>query len=717
MSSLRNDLNAAQWEAVSHTEGPVLVVAGAGSGKTRTIVYRLAHLVELGVRPENILLLTFTRKAAQEMLERAGRLMHGGVAGVMGGTFHSFAFAMLRRFPGALGSGPVSIMDQGDAQNALRDLRGELKLGKGDRSFPKKSTLMGLISKARNKEQPLSTILQNEAAHLLRYEDEIEQLSRAYEAFKKRLGLLDYDDLLFGLEALLRDHEPAREYARGRFKYVMVDEYQDTNLVQARIVKLLGGESGNVMAVGDDAQSIYAFRGANVYNILSFEQMFEGARLIRLEQNYRSTQPILDLTNALLEQAELKIRKHLFTERQGGPAPQLVRTISDRSQAQAVVSKVLELGRKYPLHEVAVLFRAGYQSFPVEVTLNKLGIKYRKYGGIRFTEAAHIRDVLAYLRMVQNPSDLPAWQRVVEHVTGVGPKTAAKIHAAMLEGGGKYLAGVRSRNKEVAEVLDFMDEMGRSGSRPAPLLAMVLEFYQPILEKKFADDYPRRQSGLEQLSRIAGGYDTLDAFLADISLESPDEDDAPEGEDVLVLSTVHSAKGLEWSAVVIIDLVQDRFPSRHALQRAEDLEEERRLLYVACTRAREQLCLFVPAVLYNQYNGASEPAVDSPFLSELPYGSVEQWRESYSGGLQRVDSDAPRTPEPPMRLGTSASPARDTAPEAPSAPATDPSRLGYCRHKIFGRGKIVAALDEGKYRVNFPGFGLKVILADYLKME
>lgn len=715
MTNLKNDLNAAQWEAVSHTEGPVLVVAGAGSGKTRTIVYRLAHLVNQGVRPENILLLTFTRKAAQEMLERASRLMDGELLGVTGGTFHSFAFGMLRRFPGAFGSGPVSIMDQGDAQNAIRDLRAELKLGKGDKSFPKKSTVLGLVSKARNKEMTVATVLQNEAAHLLRYEDEIEQISRAYEAFKKRLGLLDYDDLLFGLEALLRDHEPAREYARKRFKYVMVDEFQDTNLVQARIVKLLGGESGNVMAVGDDAQSIYAFRGANVYNILSFEQMFEGAKLIRLEQNYRSTQPILDLTNALLEQAELKIKKNLFTERLGGKKPQLIRTISDRSQAQAVVSKVLELGKRFPMHEVAVLFRAGYQSFPVEVALNKLGIKYRKYGGIRFTEAAHIRDVLAYLRMIQNPSDLPAWQRALDHIQGVGPKTAAKIHTAVLEGGNKYLANLRKRNGDVDELLNFMDELGRSGTRPGQLLALVLEHYRPILEKKFADDYPRRQSGLEQLSRIAGGYETLDAFLADISLESPEEENAPEGEDVLVLSTVHSAKGLEWSAVVIIDLVQDRFPSRHALQRAEDLEEERRLLYVACTRAREQLCLFVPAVLYNQYNHTSEPAVDSPFLSELPFGSMELWRESYSGGLQRTDDSTPRTPEPPSFPGNREVSVQDTASVPSGVP--DPSRLGYCRHKIFGRGKIVATVGGGKYRVNFPGFGLKVILAEYLNME
>jgi len=721
---LKKDLNPAQWEAVSHTEGPMLVIAGAGSGKTRTIVYRLAHLVQNGVEPHNILLLTFTRKAAQEMQDRAGLLLGGGLAGVTGGTFHSFAFAMLRRFAGALSeSGKVSIMDQGDAENALRDIRGDLGLGKGDRSFPKKSTVMGLISKSRNKEQTIATVLQNEAYHLLRYEDEIEQLTRAYAGFKKRHSLYDYDDLLFGLEALLRDHEPAREWARSRFRYVMVDEFQDTNLVQARIVKLMGGEGGNVMAVGDDAQSIYAFRGANVHNILSFGEMFPGAKLVRLEQNYRSTQPILDLSNSLLEQAELKIRKHLFTERVDDHKPQLVRTISDRSQAQAVVSKVLEFGRKYPLHEVAVLFRAGYQSYALEVALNKLGIAFQKYGGIRFTEAAHIRDALSFLRLVQNPTDLPAWQRVLDHIKGVGPKGSAKLLAAVMLGDEKKVAQTVKKNAQLGEVLTFLDGLRASEPRPSLLLAKVLEFYQPILEQKFADDYPRRQSGLEQLQRIAAGYENLDGFLGDISLENPEpEDGKDDREDTLTLSTVHSAKGLEWSAVAIIDLVQDRFPSRHALQRAEDLEEERRLLYVACTRAKDRLALFVPAVIYNQYNGTSEPALESPFLSELPPSTFETWRENYSGGLSRVDDGPVRSPEPPSFPGPSGAavrPAQDSPvlPSATAPTAVDPTRLGYCRHKIFGRGKVVAAVGEGKYRVNFPGFGLKVILADYLTME
>lgn len=710
MTDFRKELNEAQWEAVSHEGGPLLVIAGAGSGKTRTIVYRMAHLVKSGTPADSILLLTFTRKAAQEMKDRAGILLGSdGLAGITGGTFHAFAFSMLRRFAEAEnGPGRVSIMDQSDAENAIRDLRDELKLGKGDKSFPKKNTVLGLISKSRNKELSMEAVLQNEAFHLLKYNDELEQLSREYAGFKKRNGLFDYDDLLFGLEALLRDNESVRDYVRSRFRHVMVDEYQDTNLVQARIVKLLAGDGGNIMAVGDDAQSIYAFRGANVYNILSFQEMFPGAKLVRLEQNYRSTQPILDLTNAILEQAELKIRKNLFTERKEGKRPQVIRTISDRSQAQAVVSKALEYGRKYPLHEVAILFRAGYQSYSLEVALNKLGVKYKKYGGIRFNEAAHIKDVLSFIRLVRNPADLPAWQRALDHVKGVGRKTVVKIHHFIMNGDEAGLAKFCAKRQEVMQVIDMLDDMRKGQPRPAPVLAQVLEFYQPLLERKFPDDYPRRQSGLEQLTRIAAGYEELDNFLADISLETPDDEDAEDRENCLVLSTIHSAKGLEWSAVAIIDLVQDRFPSRHAMNRAEDLEEERRLMYVACTRARNELSLFMPSTIYNQFSHSSEPAADSPFVSDLPLRVYEAWRENYSGGLAPVNT-SPTTGAPSTPTASSSA--------SSSGNGDAPKRLGHCRHKIFGRGKIIATVGDDKYRINFPGFGLKVILSEYVTLE
>ncbi len=743
MIDFAKQLNPAQWEAVRSPGGPMLVIAGAGSGKTRTIVYRLAWLVGQGVAPDSILLLTFTRKAAAQMLERASALLGSegaALAGVQGGTFHSFAFSLLRRFPGALGRDRLTVMDQSEAQAAVANVRDELGLARGDKSFPKRAMVLALISKARNKELPLEEILSAEAFHLLPHVPALAQIAAGYEKYKAESGLLDYDDLLSGLEKLLATHEPAREWVRRRISHVMVDEYQDTNPVQARLVRLLAGEGGNVMAVGDDAQSIYAFRGADVQNILRFPRDFPGASLVRLEQNYRSTQPILDLTNALLAQARERYDKNLFTRRAGGPRPRLIRPLSDRTQAQVVAKLVMELARDRPLHDIAVLFRASYHAFPLEAVLNRMGVKYQKFGGVRFTEAAHVRDVLAYLRLLVNPADGPAFARILEHVRGVGPKTCSGLHAALLAGEAGAVKHACARRPEVAAILEFVDGLRKRPAAPAALLERIVEHYKPILREKHPDDFPTRESGLEQLLKIAAEYRDPAQFLADLSLESPDEDEGRGRENALVLSTVHSAKGLEWSAVLVIDLVEERFPSRHAMNRPEDLEEERRLLYVACTRARDSLTLFVPAAVGN-FAGGSDPAAASPFVAALPGSAYEEWRESYVGGLTQVQARTPdlgfyasrasgavpRRPEPDpgvdpeSRHGGSQLPPDEApapaVPAAPAAPAAAPGRLGYCRHKIFGRGKIIAAPGPDKFKVNFPGFGVKVILRDYLELE
>jgi DNA helicase-2/ATP-dependent DNA helicase PcrA len=701
----KKDLNPAQWEAVRTTEGPVLVIAGAGSGKTRTIVFRLAYLVDRGAPPDSILLLTFTRKAAAEMQGRAARLLNlSGLAGVAGGTFHSFAYGTLRRYAvRALGRENFTVMDRADAEAMVREAKDRLNIGKGDRSFPKKGALVEIVSKARNKELPVKDLVAREYFHLSPHADEIESIAMEYETIKRDGGLLDYDDLLFRLENLLVTDEEVLQRLRSRYRYLMVDEYQDTNLVQARLVRLLAGESGNVMAVGDDAQSIYAFRGANVYNILSFPEAFPGARVIRLERNYRSTQPILDLTNAILAEARAKYDKELYTERKGGETPRVVRTISDRSQAGAVVSRVLELEKKYPLHDIAVIFRAGYHSYPLEVALNKIGIPFQKFGGIKFAEAAHIKDSLAYLRLAANPADLPSWRRVLSFVKGVGPKTAQKIHAAIMTGDRPAMEGFRKRYPELGRILDFLDGLRQGPDSPPAMLEQVVDFYRPALEDNYPDDYPRRQAGLEQLLRIASEYSNLDLFLAEISLENPEEPEARR-EDTLVLSTAHSAKGLEWSAVMVIDLVEDRFPSKHALNGQDELEEERRLLYVACTRARESLSLFVPGAVYNQHARTSEPVMPSQFIAGLPDGVAEQWRENYAGGLGRCGPSAP-CPYPEEEREES----------APASRAKVPG--GYVRHTIFGRGKIIGRPSPGKVNVNFPGFGPKIILEDYLEVE
>lgn len=712
--NFERELNPAQLQAVTTTEGPVLVIAGAGSGKTRTIVYRLAHLVSQGVDPGAILLLTFTRKAAQEMLGRAGLLLAlgpEGIAGVAGGTFHAFAYAALRRYHAAAGfPDGFTVLDQADAEDVIGQVRERLGLGKGDRSFPKRGMILGLVSKSRNKEASIADILSREAFHLLPHADGLERLAEAYAVFKTEHKLLDYDDLLFTLERMLRDTPDLADAFRARHRYIMVDEYQDTNRVQARLVRLLAPTSGNVMAVGDDAQSIYAFRGATVDNILDFPELFPGTTLVKLEENYRSTQPILSLTNAILQHAGRKFEKHLFSSRTDGPMPELVRPFSDLTQAAMVTARVRELAGRYPLHEIAVLFRAGYQSYPLEVELGKAGIPFQKYGGLKFSDAAHIKDVLAYLRLARNTADFPAWSRVLAFVPGIGPKTASKIFAAIQSGDRAVLTKAAARTKELQSLIEFLDTLRALPPEPSSLLTRVIEAYAPLLAEKYPEDYPRRQAGLDQLQQIAVNYNDLDAFLADLVIENPDDDRRQAREGQLVLSTVHSAKGLEWSAVLLIDLVDERFPSRHALAKPEDLEEERRLLYVACTRARDYLGLFAPETLYQRQTGGCSPALPSIFLRELDRSVLAERRERLGGHASGSFAC------PPL---VAASAVRSAAPPQPAGPAkaVSAATMGYCQHKIFGRGKIIANLDDGKVRVNFPNFGPKVILADYLEME
>lgn len=704
-----NELNEAQREAVQTTEGPVLVIAGAGSGKTRTIVYRLAHLVESGVDPSQILLLTFTRKAAQEMLNRAEMILGRSLHGTSGGTFHSFAYATLRQNAMDIGfDNGFTLMDRADSENICKDVKDSLKLGKGDRSYPRKSTLLDMITKSRNKELPIETILEREAYHLNSYLDDLNEISDGYAHFKRNHALMDYDDLLFLVDKLLTENKPLRNQLQTRYRYIMVDEYQDTNLVQARIVKLLAGNKGNVMAVGDDAQSIYAFRGANVANILKFPQIFKDAKVIRLEKNYRSVQPILDLTNEILKGATIKFDKKLYSDLKSNHLPEVVHPLSDQSQAKLVVDQILEFRRKFSLHDIAVLFRAGYQSFPLEVALTRIGIDYQKYGGIRFHEAAHIKDVLSYLRLVLNPHDLLAWQRALDHIKGVGPKTVAKIYKAIHARDDKYLGKMIQKHEQLGELLGELNKLRATPPKPSAILESILAFYQPILAEKYPDDYPKRQAGLEQLSQIAVNYSDMEQFLGDLSLDGDPEEEKRK-ENAVVLSTVHSAKGLEWSAVIIIDLVEDRFPSRRAMQRAEDLEEERRLMYVACTRAKKYLKLFVPSSVYNRASGMSEPTLPSPFILELPDTVFDRMNESYGGGLEQRRKRGTTGATPLSRPKTNES-------ETSTTPKTDPSKLGFCRHKIFGKGKIIARIEPNKCKVNFPGFGLKVIIEDYLEL-
>lgn len=719
MINFEKELNQAQFAAATHPQGPVLVIAGAGSGKTRTIVYRLAWLVEQGITPDSILLMTFTRKASQEMLTRAETILNRSLHGTSGGTFHSFAYTVLRQNSIASGyPNGMTLMDRGDCEDIVRDVRSELGHGKNDRSFPKKNTLLDIITKSRNKELPIDQILTTEAYHLVSYAHEIEEIAKGYEIYKRQHGLLDYDDLLFSLEKLLRENIELKKHLRSRYRYLMVDEYQDTNLVQARIVRLLAGRNGNIMAVGDDAQSIYAFRGADVSNILNFPDIFEGVKVVRLEQNYRSVQPVLDLTNAILEGAETKFEKKLFTKRTGGKVPELLVPLSDYTQSSRVVDKVIKLQKKYGPSGVAVLFRAGYQSYGLEVALKRIGIEYRKYGGLKFNEAAHIKDVLAFMRLVTNPADIISWQRSLGHIKGVGPKTAKKIADAVISGNSSAMTKFKKKYSLLDELLVDLDGLRQKNSSPSTALEVLLPLYTPILISEYPDDYPRRQAGLDQLSQIAANYDSMESFLADLCLDPEPlaQNNDEDHQEAVTLSTIHSAKGLEWNAVIILDLVEDRFPSRKSMQKPAEFEEERRLLYVACTRAKDELYMSAPASVSRQNTDFRDPAIPSPFLREISSSLYEEWQESYSGGMAKkrqtvIESSALPFNSDKPNLNSDSSSIENSHGDKPK-----PQRFGHCVHKIFGKGKIVERIDPDKYRVNFPGFGLKVIVEDYLEM-
>ena len=469
--SLR-ELNEAQAYAVTLGDGPILVIAGAGTGKTRTLVHRVAHLVERGVPAQAILLLTFTRRASAEMLARA-RNLNPECGSVEGGTFHSIAYRLLRRYGSRLGLPPAfTVIDPADAGLLVRGVleEGGLK-PRGERRFPKNNTLVNLISKARNLELGLPELIEAGAPQFLPYLEAIEQAAAGFARAKRDQGLVDYDDLLFMAEELLSHDQELREDLGRRWQHLLVDEYQDTNAVQGRLLGLLCSMHQNVMVVGDDAQSIYAFRGARRQNILEFPRRYPKARLVKLEQNYRSTQPILDLTNQVIALAKEGFAKRLFTEVGGGPRPELVRPRDERGQTKLVVKRIRDLlAQGVGVGDIAVLFRAGHDSYDLEVELTSEHLPFVKVGGFKFLEAAHVKDVLSHLRVLANPGDFLSWQRILMLLPQVGPKTAQQIIAHMVATGDpvEYLerlatapqAGRTPEIKELAKLLEGISGAG-----------------------------------------------------------------------------------------------------------------------------------------------------------------------------------------------------------------------------------------------------------------
>lgn len=623
------ELNAAQYAAVSHVEGPVLVIAGAGSGKTRTLVYRVARLVELGIVPQSILLLTFTRRAAEVMLDRAAALVGNDCGRVRGGTFHSFANLVLRRFAREAGrERSFTILDRGDAEDVIQWLRTGMGLDRKDRRFPKKQTVAEIFSAVVNKSAPLGVIIESEYLHLAEHAEDLERLRARYETYKAEKNLFDYDDLLVKLRDLLEARGEVAERLSAELRFVMVDEYQDTNRLQAEIVERLAVAHQNVMAVGDDAQSIYSFRGADFRNIMDFERRFPGARVIALEENYRSTQPILDLANAVIERAAERYTKILRTRLTEGVTPLLVQAENESFQSRFVCQRILELREEgVPLEEIAVLFRSSFHSFDLEVELARADLPFIKRGGFKFVETAHVKDVVAHLRVAVNPFDTVSWLRILLLLEGIGPKTAGEMVEAIAEHGGDVsalkLASRRAgQSKELERLGLLVAALASDAPPPAVALERAIAHYEPILKRVHPDDHPRRLKDLEHLVTIASRYRSLESMLSDFALEPPSDaiggslaEAADEGR--LTLSTIHSAKGLEWHTVFLIWAAEGKFPVQYSTLDEAELEEERRLCYVAITRAKRLLYISYPIQYFERGSG---PAFGRPsrFVEDLP---------------------------------------------------------------------------------------------------
>lgn len=607
----RKELNRAQYQAATTIEGPLLIVAGAGTGKTRTLVFRVAHLIDIGVDPRSILLLTFTRRAAEEMLRRASLLIDSRCSQVAGGTFHSFANLVLRQFGRRIDLAPsFTIMDRPDSEDALQLLRNELGLSNKDKRFPRKQTVAEIFSMAVNKQMTVPDLLEREYPHLYESLDDLLRLYERYTDYKTTKALLDYDDLLTKLRDLLKNDLAAARRLSETYQFIMVDEYQDTNHLQAQIIRLLAATHDNVAVVGDDAQSIYSFRGANFRNIIDFPEAFPGTQIIKLEENYRSTQPILNLTNKIIERARERYEKRLYTAKGIGEPPVLVQADSEQMQSRFVCQKILELREEgVPLWDIAVLFRSSFHSFDLEIELARHNIPFIKRGGFQFMETSHIKDILAHLRILANPEDSVSWNRVLLLLEGVGPQMSQKITRWILESSqplerlrsfeakGKIAQGL----KTLAQVL----ECALAAERPAEQTQYLMQYYVPVLKRTHPDDHPKRLKDLEHFQGIAERYRSLERLLSDMALEPPNDSvdgvlavDPDEGP--VVLSTIHSAKGLEWHSVFIIWALEGRFPSFYNLNSAEELEEERRLLYVAATRAKENLYITYPIKIFDR---------------------------------------------------------------------------------------------------------------------
>jgi DNA helicase-2/ATP-dependent DNA helicase PcrA len=642
------ELNPGQQQAVRHGRAPLLIIAGAGTGKTLTLAHRVAHLIDEGTPPERILLLTFTRRAAGELLQRVEAIRaqahpqpargerDAPARKVWGGTFHAVGARLLRLYGRAIGVEPnFTIHDRADSEDLLEALRTELKLGEKRKDFPKKGSCASVHSGWVSSGKPLGAFLKASFPWCLKYQDDLQLLFQKYAERKRQHNVFDYDDLLLYWSKLLAD-EQAGPAIRGRFDCVLVDEYQDTNPIQAQILQRLRPDGSGLTVVGDDAQSIYSFRGATVRNILDFPKQFRGTTVVHLEENYRSCEPILAATNTVIAQASEGFAKNLHSTREGGERPRLTACFDEYAEARHVIEEVLARRKAgLPLRQQAVLFRASHHSLAVEMELSRRGIAFHKYGGLKFAEAAHVKDLVAFLRLAENARDGTSGLRLFKLLPGIGPKKAQGLMEGLVAGGGQ-LAGLSECKvpapaaKAWSQLVSLLGELTQEPAKPVTAqVRSVLKFYTPLLRAAY-DNPEQRLDDLKKLQELAGRFDDRATFLAEFTLDPPSstEDVARAADkDFLVLSTIHSAKGLEWEVVFVINATEGGIPSSRALETTAQLDEELRLFYVALTRARTWLTVTYPRSRAS-FQGNWGQGWEAPTLTRFLPSKVQRFFEA-----------------------------------------------------------------------------------------
>ena len=641
-----SELNEQQLAAVTASPGPLLVIAGAGSGKTRTLTYRVAYLLENGIDPRNILLLTFTNKAARQMVDRVANLLPVDSSGLWGGTFHSIGNRMLRRHGSALGySSGFSIMDREDQKDLINTVVAAAGINPKEMRFPKGDVLAEIFSFVINTETPIDALLAEKFPYFLPLLDQIKDVHARYERKKKSTNSMDFDDLLEKTLRMLKEHEEIAAFYRRQFQFILVDEYQDTNKIQADFIDTLASEHRNVMVVGDDAQSIYSWRGANFKNILAFPQRYPDAQVFKIEMNYRSVPDILRVANAAIAANVQQFRKQLSATRPTNSVKPAVVGLNDGSeQAQFIAQRILELRDEgVELNEIAVLYRAHYHAIELQLELSRRGIPYVITSGVRFFEQAHVKDVTAFIRFIANPRDEVAFKRMVKLLPGIGGKSADNLWRAWESKLDEYgevtswserllamAVGAKSK-KSWEQLAHTLDEIAPGGqpNPPSEMITSIVEAVYDDYAKANFTNYELRREDLNQLAAFARQFKDVHEFLSQLALISnidaePALDQAADNEAVN-LSSVHQAKGLEYHTVFVIWLTDGMFPSTRSLETRDAIEEERRLFYVAITRAKDELYLTYPHMRLNAGYGDMFQR-PSRFLKEIPTQLVEDWQ-------------------------------------------------------------------------------------------